>query len=306
MKKKKAIFKNLLGSFGVASVLGAVVVTSCATDNVDSSNSSSDPSSGASNGEQISTKFKITPTQTNSQDGIYDIITAQAKTNNVSVFFVKRNGAFIAIQEVISSILLKQLNPNKEIYFYLGSAIADDDANGKNTIGYEALASQYDNFHFAKSVSTDLSLHDSDLQDVISKLEPNQKIDLFIEDHALDENNYQFSKNLINSYPYINTITFTTDGAWNLVANDNEYNWLKNQTKDQIDSYLNLWTKLFYGKVDVNDPSVDWVSLSKILPMLVNNSENSDPQKINVWAATNQNFIDWRSTNEIGEGGGAV
>lgn len=294
MKKKKSIFKKLLGSFGAASVFSAVVVTSCAQGN-ESSNSSSQ--------EQITTKFKITPTETNSQDGIYDIISAQSKTNNISVFFVKRNGAFIAIQEVISAILLKQLNPDKQIYFYVGSAIADDDANGKNTIGYESLASQYNNFHFAKSVSTDLSLYDSDLKEVISKLESNQKIDLFVEDHAIDENNYQLSKNLVESYPYINTITFTTDGAYNLVANNNEYNWLKSQTKDQIDSYLNLWTKLFYGSVDVNDPSIDWISLSKILPMLVNNAENSDTQKINVWAATNQNFKDWRPSNIIGQGG---
>lgn len=298
MKKKKAIFKKLLGSFGTLSVLSAVVATSCTTNISDSSQ--------PSNQEKISTKFKITPTHTNSQDGIYEIISAQSKTNNVSVFFVKRNGAFIAIQEIISSILLKQLNSNKEIYFYVGSAIADDDANGKNTIGYETLASQYDNFHFAKSVSTDLSLHDSDLEKIINNLGPDQKIDLFVEDQAIRENNYQLSKNLVKSYPFINTITFTTDGAYNLVFNDNEYKWLKSQSKDQIDSYLNLWTQLWYGKVDVDDPNIDWISLSKILPMLVNNSENLDSQKINVWVATNQNFIDWRSTNEIGEGGGAV
>lgn len=302
MKNKKTLIKKILSSFGAVSVLSAIAVTSCATTN-DSNNDSKTPSNEE---QQISTKFKITPTSYNSQDGIYDIINAQAKTNNISVFFIKRNGAFIAIQEVISSILLKQLNPNKEIYFYVGSAINDDDANGKNTIGYESLASQYDNFHFGKSVTTDLSLYDSDLEEVISKLGVDQKIDLFVEDQAIRENNYQLSKNLVKSYPYINTITFTTDGAYNLVFNDNEYNWLKTQSKDQIDSYLNLWTKLFYDKVDVNDPSIDWISLSKILPMLVSNSENSDTQKINVWVATNQNFIDWRSANEIGEGGGAV
>lgn len=295
MKKKKTLIKKFLSSFGAVSVLSAIAVTSCASNN--------DSKTPSNEEQQISTKFKITPTKTNSQDGIYEIINAQAKTNNISVFFIKRNGAFIAIQEVISSILLKQLNPNKEIYFYLGSAINDDDANGKNTIGYESLASQYDNFHFSKSVTTDLSLYDADLAEVISKLGADQKIDLFVEDQAIGENNYQLSKNLVKSYPYINTITFTTDGAYNLVFNDNEYNWLKTQSKDQIDSYLNLWTKLFYDKVDVNDPSIDWISLSKILPMLVNNSENSDTQKINVWVATNENFIDWRSTNEIGEGG---
>lgn len=295
MKKKNGLIKKLLTSFGAASVLSTIVVSSCA-----SSNDSSTPSNEQ---DQISTKFKITPTKTNSEDGIYEIINAQAKTNNISVFFIKRNGAFIAIQEVISSILLKQLNPNKEIYFYVGSAINDDDANGKNTIGYESLASQYDNFHFGKSVTTDLSLYDTDLAEVISKLGSDQKIDLFVEDQAIHENNYQLSKNLVKSYPYINTITFTTDGAYNLVFNDNEYNWLKTQSKDQIDNYLNLWTKLFYGKLDINDPNIDWISLSKILPMLVNNSENSDPQKINVWVATNQNFKDWRSANELGEGG---
>lgn len=295
MKKKKTLIKKFLSSFGAVSVLSAIAATSCATNN--------DLKTPSNEEQQISTKFKITPTKTNSQDGIYEIINAQAKTNNISVFFIKRNGAFIAIQEVISSILLKQLNPNKEIYFYVGSAIKDDDANGKNTIGYESLASQYDNFYFNKSVSTDLSLYDTDLAEVISKLGADQKIDLFVEDQAIRENNYQLSKNLVKSYPYINTITFTTDGAYNLVFNDNEYNWLKTQSKDQIDSYLNLWTKLFYDKADVNDPTIDWISLSKILPMLVNNSENSDPQKINVWVATNQNFIDWRSSNEIGEGG---
>ncbi|AGM25860.1 hypothetical protein SSYRP_v1c02640 [Spiroplasma syrphidicola EA-1] len=224
------------------------------------------------------------------------------KINNISVYFIGRNGAFIAIQELLSALLTAQ-NSKKEVYFYLSPGIKDSDAIG--TINWSAITAHFPNFHFGRS-QTQEYITDQDLKAVKDKLQPDQKMDVYIEDFALGQiRPTQMITDLSASWSLIDSITFPTDGVghFGFTAKTQQYlNQLSDSTKDY---YSEIWQSLFTGEKTTADySSKDLKGASQYLPAITNFGQGFN--KVNSWVATDQYYLEGttspRAWNEIGTG----
>ncbi|AGM24828.1 polysialyltransferase family glycosyltransferase [Spiroplasma chrysopicola] len=224
------------------------------------------------------------------------------KINNISVYFIGRNGAFIAIQELLSALLTAQ-NPNKEVYFYLSPGIKDSDAIG--IINWSAITAHFPNFHFGRS-QTQEYITDQDLKAVKDKLQPNQKIDVYIEDFALGQiRPTQMISDLSDSWAVIDSITFPTDGVGHFVFTAKTQQYLDQLSSATKEYYSKIWQNLFAGaKITADYTSNDLIGASQYLPAITNFGQGFN--KVNSWVGTDQYYLEGttspRAWNEIGTG----
>src|SRR5699024_2307381 len=152
-------------------------------------------------------------------DGIKKDIEAKKDSNNVSVYLVKRNGAFIGVQSLLSSALMLNENPEKKVYYYNSQSIKPTDALGEETLHYDSFESnEIKNFSFGKTDDSLTYMDSNDLDEVIKKENidgKSKKIDLYLEDFEIFDavnGGETFPDAMLKYAKYINSITFTTDG----------------------------------------------------------------------------------------------
>lgn len=205
------------------------------------------------------------------------------KKDNISIFFILWGGQIQNLEVIWSIMLQKQLNPDKEIYLYLGGDAFDETIyDYKETLG----KNKNGKYIFQKKFNERYGVTDemiSGIYDNLGYSKNKTKFDFYIGEEAKSQVNWDninrgLSHSLRYSWSFIDSINFMTDGTYNFTTNSWTKTWFETKTEEDIRIIKNNIIDLLSGKTTdfISEGKRQWGQPEHFIPKENNSFETID------------------------------
>ncbi len=195
--------------------------------------------------------------------------TNDSNSDNISLFFVQRAGAYIVTQTLLEALLQLQLDPEKEIYIAFTYDTMPDINDGKwpRDINWELIIPEDHIVDFTKNSSEEgRRMTDEKMQIFIDDYlggSTDRKIDLYLDSwtyHQYQTSNFVWE--LGNSFKYYDSITFFSDGVASFALDDEAITNIKDfDENDKLNATENI-NKLATGEILTEDLSDNEIKIA--------------------------------------------